>query len=46
LYGVSPRDPLTYGIVVAILVATVLVAAFVPGLRASAVQPARALHYE
>lgn len=46
LYGVSPHDPLTYGIVVAILAATVLVAAFIPGLRASAVQPATALHYE
>jgi ABC-type antimicrobial peptide transport system permease subunit len=46
LYGVSPHDPLTYGVVVAILVATVLLAAFIPGVRASAIQPATALHYE
>jgi putative ABC transport system permease protein len=46
LYGVSPHDPLTYGLVVAILVGTVLLAAFIPGMRASTVQPANALHYE
>jgi predicted permease len=46
LYGVSPHDPLTYGVVVAILVVTVLLAAFIPGVRASSVQPATALHYE
>jgi predicted permease len=46
LFGVSPHDPLTYGIVVAILAATVFVAAIIPGVRASAVQPASALHYE
>jgi ABC-type antimicrobial peptide transport system permease subunit len=46
LYGVSPHDPLTYAVVVAILVATVLLAAIIPGVRASAVQPATALHYE
>lgn len=46
LYGVSPHDPFVYGSVAAILILTVLLAAFIPGVRASAVAPATALRYE
>jgi predicted permease len=43
LYGVSARDPLTFAVVVALLVLTALVAGYVPGRRAAATNPVRAL---
>ena len=46
LYSVSSRDPLTYVAVTAILIATALVAGFVPARRATEVDPVTALRYE
>ena len=46
LYGVSSRDPLTYVAVTAILIATALVAGFVPARRATEVDPVTALRYQ
>lgn len=46
LYGVSPHDPLTYSVVIVLLVATVLLAAFAPGVRAASIEPAAAVRYE
>ena len=46
LYGVSSRDPLAYVAVTAILIATALVAGFVPARRATEVDPVTALRYE
>jgi predicted permease len=43
LYEVSPADPLTLAAVAAILMATALMACFVPGRRAMRVDPAHAL---
>lgn len=39
LYGVSSRDPLAYVAVTATLIATALVAGFVPASRATKVDP-------
>jgi putative ABC transport system permease protein len=39
LVGVTPRDPLTYGLVVAVLLATGLAATLVPARRAATVDP-------
>jgi putative ABC transport system permease protein len=46
LYQVSATDPLTFVVVVAVLTATSLVAAWLPARRAAAVDPTRALRYE
>ena len=43
LFGVSPRDPLTYGAVTAILTVVAAVACYVPARRASTVSPQTAL---
>ena len=43
LYGVSAADPSTYGLVVAIIVAVMTVATFVPARRATGVDPNDAL---
>ena len=46
LFGMGGSDPVVIAVVVAILVAVAMVAGFVPALRASQVDPMRALHYE
>jgi len=43
LLGVSPFDPMTYAAVAGLLVATCLVASFVPARRATTVDPLVAL---
>jgi len=46
LYGLTPTDPLTLGVVVAILVALGVAACYVPARRAARVDPAVALRFE
>jgi len=43
LFGVRPLDPLTFAVVIVLLAATAAVAAFIPALRASRVDPIVAL---
>ena len=46
LFGLSARDPLTFGIATLALVTTAFVAGLVPALRAARVDPMTALRYE
>jgi predicted permease len=46
LFNVSPVDPLTYGAVSVMLVATALLASYIPARRASSIDPTEALHWE
>ncbi|MBW3534022.1 MAG: FtsX-like permease family protein, partial [Gemmatimonadetes bacterium] len=46
LYGVSPRDPLTYIAVTGVLTLVALAACWIPARRASGVTPQSALRYE
>ena len=46
LYGVSPRDPLTYGAVVVALLLAAVLACLVPARRAARVSPSEALRAE
>ena len=46
LWGVSPHDPLTLSLVVAVLIVCGLTACYVPALRATRVEPVKALRFE
>jgi ABC-type antimicrobial peptide transport system permease subunit len=46
LYGVSPADPLTYGVVAVVLIGIALLASYLPARRAASVDPMEALRAE
>jgi putative ABC transport system permease protein len=46
LFSIKPTDPLTFAVVAALLVAVALIACYIPGRRATKVDPVNSLRYE
>jgi ABC-type antimicrobial peptide transport system permease subunit len=46
LFGLSAYDPLSLGSALATMVLVAVIAAFIPALRATKIDPVVALHYE
>ena len=46
LYGITPRDPVTFLVVILVLSGVALAACLIPALRASRVDPIQALRYD
>jgi putative ABC transport system permease protein len=46
LFSIKPSDPLTFAVVAGLLVAVALIACYIPGRRATKVDPVNSLRYE